>query len=159
MVSTFSALPVEERMFLFVQSAFEPDCAKQNTIGKYKQVLQGLILQVDAEAYQRRLIGVMEQLCAVKYPELQKWFPLLLKQLYDEDIVEEEVFLEWYEEGEEDDDDSETGHRSEYTRRDVTDEMVEALRGEAAKFINWLKEADSEGEDEDSETEEEEDDD
>lgn len=34
----------------------------------------------------------MEHLCAVAYPgELGKWFPLLLKQLYDEDLVDEDV--------------------------------------------------------------------
>lgn len=39
-----------------------------------------------------RLIGVMEHLCAVAHPaELGKWFPLLLKQLYDEDLVDEDV--------------------------------------------------------------------
>lgn len=70
MVSTFSALPVEERMFLFVRAAFGPDCAKANAVGKHKAVLKGLILSVDEAAYQRRLIGVMEHLCAVAYPDL-----------------------------------------------------------------------------------------
>lgn len=84
MVSTFSALPVEDRMFLFVRAAFGPDAAKANAVAKHKAVLKGLILSVDAEAYQRRLIGVMEHHCAVAYPEQAKWFPLLLKQLYDE---------------------------------------------------------------------------
>jgi hypothetical protein len=140
MVSTFSALPVEDRLFLFVRAAFGPDCAKANAVGKHKAVLKGLILSVDAEAYQRRLIGAVEYLCSVAHPDLGKWFPLLLKQLYDEDLVDEEVFLEWYEEGEDDAD--------EFTRREVTAAMAAALRKEAGKFITWLQEAESD-EDED----------
>ena len=45
----------------------------------------------------------MEHLCAVAHPaELGKWFPLLLKQLYDEDLVDEDVracfflFIWWF---------------------------------------------------------------
>ncbi len=146
MISTFSALPVEDRLFLFVQAAFGPDCAKQNLVAKHKAVLRGLILSVDAEAYQRRLIGVTEHLCAVTHPDLRKWFPLLLKQLYDEDLVDEEVFLEWAEEE----------GPTEFTRRGVSADMVEALRGEAAKFVTWLTEADESGDDSDDEDEEEE---
>ena len=148
MIATFSALPIEDRLFLFVQAAFGPDAAKQNVVGKYEKVLKGLILSVDAEAYQRRLIGVMEHLSAVTHREtLLKMFPLLLKQLYDEEVVEEKVFLEWAEE---------EGPTA-FTRREVSEEMVEVLRGEAEKFVTWLKEAEESGsEEEESEEEEEE---
>lgn len=146
MVSTLSALPVEDRMYLFVRAAFGADAAKANAVAKHRAVLKGLILSVDAEAYQRRLIGVMEHHCAVAFPGQGKWFPLLLKQLYDEDLVEEEVFLEWYEE--------EDGDGGEFARREVTAEMARALREGAGKFIKWLEEASS---DEESGSDEEED--
>jgi translation initiation factor 5 len=147
MIATFSALPIEDRLFLFVQAAFGPDAAKQNVVGKHVKVLKGLILSVDAEAYQRRLIGVMEHLCAVTHKEtLLKMFPLILKQLYDEEVVEEEVFLEWAEEE----------GPTEFTRREVSEDMVEVLRGEAEKFVTWLKEAEESGsEEEEGESEEE----
>ncbi|GAB5030833.1 translation initiation factor 5 [Nannochloropsis oceanica] len=149
MIATFSALPIEDRLFLFVQAAFGPDAAKQNMVGKHVKVLKGLILNVDAEAYQRRLIGVIEHLCAVTHKEtLLKMFPLLLKQLYDEEVVDEEVFLEWAEEE----------GPTEFTRREVSEEMVEMLRGEAEKFVTWLKEAEESGSEEDEESEEEEED-
>lgn len=48
-----------------------------------------------------------------------------------------QVFLEWYEEGEEGD------GRGEFTRREVTAEMAQSLRKGAAKFITWLTEAES----------------
>jgi hypothetical protein len=35
-VATFSALPVEDRLFLFVGGAFNADCAKANAIVRYK---------------------------------------------------------------------------------------------------------------------------
>lgn len=56
MVSTMSALPVEDRLHLFVRAAFGPDAAKGNAVGKHKAVLQGLILSVDEAAYQRRCV-------------------------------------------------------------------------------------------------------
>lgn len=149
MQSTLSALPVEDRMFLFVRAAFGPEAAKANLVSRHKAVLQGLILQVDEAAYQRRLIGVMEHHCAVAFPEQAKWFPLLLKQLYDEDLVDEDVFLEWYEE-------EEGGEGDEFARREVTPAMAKALREGAGKFIQWLEQASSdEEEEEDSEAEEE----
>ena len=158
LVSAFSALPPEERMFLFVSAAFGPDSVKQNLVKRYSKVLRGLILTVDGPAYQRRLIGTcatsggdlggqkvlfppcgtdcqlftvrlwtgtMEHLCGVRIPELLKWFPLVLKQLYDEDLVEEELFIEWFEEE----------GRTEFTRREVSDELVSSqgpvARGQA----------------------------
>ena len=67
----------------------------------------------------------MEHLCGVRIPELLKWFPLVLKQLYDEDLVEEELFIEWFEEE----------GRTEFTRREVSDELVSSqgpvARGQA----------------------------
>lgn len=125
-VSTFSALPTEERMFLFVDAAFGPAFPKDNAVGTHKAVLRGLILSVDAAAYQRRLIGSMEYMCTVKHPELLKWFPLVLKQLYDEDLVEEEVFLEW----------AEDDTINEFTRRDVTEDMVR--RPSLLPSLPWL---------------------
>ncbi|EWM28016.1 eukaryotic translation initiation factor 5 [Nannochloropsis gaditana] len=139
MIATFSALPVEERPFLFVQAAFGPEAGRENAIRRHQKVLKGLMLSVDEEMYQRRLIGVMEHLCAVTHAEsLHKWFPVLLKQLYDEGVVDEEVFLEWAEEE----------GPTEFTRREVTPAMVESLRKEAGKFVTWLTEAASDSEEE-----------
>lgn len=115
MISTLNGLPVEERVFVFVCAAFGAECVKSKAVEKYADVLKGLMLKVDEAAYQRRLLGVMEFLCAVKHPELRRFFPVLLKQLYEEEVVEEAVFLEW---------DEEEGQRTEFTRRELTDDMV-----------------------------------
>lgn len=114
MQSTMYALPVEDRIHLFVKAAFDEDAVKQGAIKKYKEILRGLILSVDPEGYSRRIVAAFEYFCAVQYPEQLKWFPAVLKQLYDEDVLEEDVFLDWYaDEG-----------RTMYTRREVTDDMV-----------------------------------
>lgn len=63
MVSTMSALPVEDRMYLFVRATFGPDAAKGNAVGKHKAVLKGLILSVDEAAYQRRCVGFGAWVC------------------------------------------------------------------------------------------------
>lgn len=115
MISTLNGLPVEERVFVFVCAAFGPECVKAKAVEKYADVLKGLMLKVDEAGYQRRLLGVMEFLCAVKHPELRRFFPVLLKQLYEEEVVDEAVFLEW---------DEEEGQRTDYTRRELTDDMV-----------------------------------
>ena len=70
--------------------------------------------------------------------EKPKNFPVMLKQLYDEDGLEEETIIEWAEDG-----------RSEYTLSAVDENTRAALRGEAEPVVVWLQEADSDSEDED----------
>ena len=57
----------------------------------------------------------------------------ILKQLYDQDIVEEEVIIEW---------------AAKESKKYVSKDMSKKLREKVAPFIKWLKEAD-EDEDED----------
>ena len=76
---------------------------------------------------QRHLIGAFEWFCATKYPALAKDFHMVLKVLYDEDLVEEEVFLDWH-----------MSPCSEYTTDPnlVSTEKLENLRSKATPFIN-----------------------
>lgn len=61
----------------------------------------------------------------------------LLKQLYDEDVCDEEVLIEW---------------ASKESKKYVSKEMSKKIREKVAPFIKWLKEAEvEEGEDEDEE--------
>jgi hypothetical protein len=74
-------------------------------------------------------------------------FPVVLKQLYDEDLLEEETLLEWY--GDE--------LKNEYTADEtiISTEVLETLKEAAKPFIVWLEEADEEDDDEEEEEEEE----
>ena len=62
----------------------------------------------------------------------------MIKQLYDEDALEEETILEWAEDG-----------RSEFTLEAVDEEARSMLRGEAEPVVVWLQEADSEDDSDD----------
>ena len=84
---------------------------------------------------ERHLISALEVLCIDK----TKNFPVMLKQFYDEDVLQEEVILEWADEG-----------RTDYTSKKVEEEVRAMLRAEAEPVVAWLQEADSEDEDDSS---------
>ena len=44
---------------------------------------------------QKYLLGALEQIIGVDHPELMSQVPYILKALYDEDILDEDVILEW----------------------------------------------------------------
>ncbi len=56
-----------------------------------------------------------------------------MQALYDEDIVEEEVLIDW---------------DSKVSKKYVSKEMSADIHGRAAPFIKWLKEAEEESSDE-----------
>lgn len=76
----------------------------------------------------------------VHRPNLMGFFPVILKHLYDADIVEEEAMLMWA---------GEEGRSEEFTPPALRDEQVAALRAKATPFVTWLEEADVEGDDDD----------
>lgn len=73
------------------------------------------------------------------------FFPVILKHLYDSDIVEEEAMLMWA---------GESGRSEEFTPPALSDEQVAALRAKAAPFVTWLEEADEEEGDDDDDDDE-----
>ncbi|VDO92773.1 unnamed protein product [Soboliphyme baturini] len=80
---------------------------------------------------QRYLLGGIEQLiCSNKEALLDK-VPHLLKCFYDEDILEEEVLLEW-------------GAKS--SKKYVSKDDNKLIRSRAEPFLTWLKEAEEESE-------------
>lgn len=70
-------------------------------------------------------------------PNLIGFFPVILKHLYDADIVEEDAILMWA---------GEEGRSEEFTPASLTDEQIEELHAKAMPFVTWLEEADEEGE-------------
>lgn len=76
----------------------------------------------------------------VHRPNLMGFFPVILKHLYDADIVEEEAMLMWA---------GEDGRSEEFTPPALKDEQVAALRAKAVPFVTWLEQADEEGDDDD----------
>jgi translation initiation factor 5 len=93
---------------------------------------------------QRQLIAAVEWYCSCFNEAISRFFPVLLKHLYDEEILEEDTLLEW----------STDPARNEYTIASVSDDMLDNIRKLAAPFVVWLQEAEEEGNSDDEEGEE-----
>ena len=68
---------------------------------------------------------------------------MILKQLYDEDVLEEEVILDW----------AGQGVTYEFSPQSMKPEDVKALRALAEPFITWLSEAEEDDDDDEEEEE------
>lgn len=149
---TLSSLRPSDRYIIFFGTLFTATSITDNDVLKYKDFLQ-ILTNNKNKHQQRQLLAGTEWLIGVKYPSLIPRYSILLKQLYDEDIVEEDVLLEWfYDES-----------KNEYSMNEglyITNERVfENLKESAKLFIKWLEEADEEDDGEDGEEEDEEEDD
>jgi len=126
-----SALKAQDKVHIFSRAAITPQFFKNKEIGKYAPVVSKIAN--GSKIIERHLIASLEFLSIEK----PKNFPVMIKQFYDEDALEEETIIDWAEDG-----------RSEYTNVAVDEETRAALRGEAEPVVVWLQEADSDSEDE-----------
>ncbi|CAM9782803.1 unnamed protein product [Ectocarpus fasciculatus] len=141
---TFAAFPVHYRIHLYVAASFATaDKVTKDDIDSRAAMFDMLKSRPDD---QRHIIGAFELLCQVHRPNLMGFFPVILKHLYDSDIVEEEAMLMWA---------GEQGRSEEFTPPALTDDQVAALRAKATPFVTWLEEADEEDGDEDDDDEDE----
>lgn len=121
-----SALKSHDKVHIMVQAAITPDFFKQKQIEKYGDAISKIT--GGNNIMERHLIAALEGLCVSK----PKNFPVMVKQMFDEDALEEDVILEWATEG-----------RNEYTLEAVDEENRAKLRSEAEPVVVWLQEADS----------------
>lgn len=135
-LQTFSALRSGDRILIYVGATFDETAGQSNAVETHKQALAEL-----SNNEPRQLIAAMEWLCGVRYPALVRWFPALLKHLYDEDLVEEEDFFAWDADGVEND----------YSSPSLDVDMLAELRSAAAPFLTWLREAEEDDEEDDDE--------
>jgi len=127
-----SALKSHDKVHIFAQAALTPDFFKLKLISKYAPVFSQLMN--DNPIMSRHLISALEGICI----DNPKHFPVMLKQMYDEDILEEDVILLWASEG-----------RGEYTLEKVDEEMRVLLRSHAEPVVVWLRQDDESDEDDD----------
>ena len=127
-----SALKSQQKVYIFVQAVFTPNFFKNKEVQKYAKAL--VAITNGNRIMERHLISALELFCVNK----PKNFPVLIKQLYDEEALDEETILDWAEEG-----------RSEYTLDAVDEETRALLRGEAEPVVVWLQDEDSEEEESD----------
>jgi translation initiation factor 5 len=124
-----SALKAHHKVHILVRACITPDFYKNNEIKKFASAIGGITN--GSKIMERHLIAACEFLCTDK----PKNFPVMIKQFYDEDALEEEAILEWADDG-----------RTEYTLDAVDEETRATLRGEAEPVVVWLQEADSDDE-------------
>jgi len=88
---------------------------------------------------QKHFMGAFELLIGQQYPKLlMPKVAHILKSLYDEDYVEEEVMIEW---------------GSKVSKKYVSKKTSEQIHAKAKPFIDWLKTAEEEESDDDDEVE------
>jgi translation initiation factor 5 len=129
-----SALKSHDKIHVFVRAAITPQFFKNKEIEKYAPAAAKIAN--GSKIIERHLIASLELISKDK----PKTFPVMIKQFYDEDALDEETILAWADHG-----------RSEYTLEAVDEETRAALRAEAEPVVVWLQEADSEDESEDEE--------
>jgi translation initiation factor 5 len=134
-----SALKAQDKVAILALASITPATFfKDKEIAKFAPAF--MLLCNGNRIMERHLIAALEVLCVGK----TKNFPVMLKQFYDEDVLQEEVILEWADSG-----------RTEYTSSKVEEEVRAMLRAEAEPVVAWLQEADSDDEDDDDDSAEE----
>jgi translation initiation factor 5 len=143
-IQTMASLRPADRCIIFLGAVFTTEVITTNEVEKHQEILNAL---APSEIQQRHLIAAFEWLFGTKFPTLLKFFPKVLMQLYEAEIIEEDVFLAW----------AGDTTRNEYSAElsMMSFETLESLHIAAAPFIKWLQEADEEGDDEEEEEEEE----
>lgn len=143
-IQTMASLRPADRIIIFLGAVFTEDAVSEKQISKHAATLKAL---APTDIQQRHLIAAFEWLCGSRYRDkLLRYFPALLKELFDEELVEEDTFLIW---------------ATDLTRNEFSAEQsmisldtLEALKTQAAPFITWLEEAEEEDDSEDDEEEE-----
>ncbi|KAJ1839593.1 eukaryotic translation initiation factor 5, partial [Coemansia sp. RSA 2703] len=107
-------------------------------IGKRDKLLMAF---GDSDKHQRAILGGFERVIEAHADKLMSKTPLVLKALYDEEIVDEEAFVEW-------------GKKP--SKKYVAKETAKQIHKAAEPFLRWLEEADEESDDDDEEESDEE---
>ncbi|KAJ2021873.1 eukaryotic translation initiation factor 5 [Coemansia sp. IMI 209128] len=105
---------------------FEESTTVAKDVAKHDQLLLSF---GTSDKHQRAVIGGFERLIESRMDALLAKTPVIFKALYDEDIIEEEAFLEW-------------GKKP--SKKYVDKEVAKKIHKAAEPFIQWLAEAEEE---------------
>lgn len=128
-----SALKSHEKIIILVKAAFTKNFFKKNEVELFSPAIR--MITNGNRIMERHLIAALE----AHNVSTPKNFPIMMKQLYDHDTLDEETILEWADQG-----------RTEYTLGCVGEDSRAELRAEAEPLITWLQEAESEDDSESS---------
>lgn len=127
-----SGLKSQDKIHIFISAAFTVDFFKKKQVETHAPTIAKITQ--GKSVMERHLISACEGLCADK----PKNFAVLIKQLFDEEVLEEDNILEWAGEG-----------RTDYTLESVDEDQRCGMRAEAEPVVVWLQEDDSSDEDSD----------
>ena len=145
-IQTVSSLRPSDRVILYLGTVLTENA---HTEIESKDVSVVLAALGASPQQQRHVIAAFEWFYGTKHAAYVKRFPLALKALYEEELVEEDVFFEW----------SIDYARNDYTADDslIDIDTLEEVKQHAQPFVVWLREADEEGDSDEESDEEEED--
>lgn len=134
-IQTVSNLRPLDRIIIYIGTVMTDALLSGNEVEKYSAVLMAMAKSVDT---QRHIIASFEWFCGAHKKALSSKFPLVLKSLFDEEVVDEEVFLSW----------SADYAKNDYSADDslIGIDALEELKTVSQPFITWLREAGEEGE-------------
>jgi len=121
-----SGLKSQEKIHIFVRAAFTPDFYKKKQVMAYAPTISAITQ--GKNVMEHHLISACEGLCMDK----PKNFAVLIKQLFDEEVLDEDTILEWAGEG-----------RTDYTLESVDEDQRCNMRAEAEPVVVWLQEDES----------------
>lgn len=121
-----SSLKAQFKVHIFVRAVITANFYKKKEFEKYTPIFQKITQE--NPIIERHLISAIEYICVDK----PKNFPVMIKQLFDEDILQENVILEWAFDG-----------RSDFTLKSVDEETRATLRAEAEPVVAWLQDESS----------------
>merc|ERR1719192_1054761 len=115
---------------------FDDKMFKEKQLEKYSKLL--LRFTHENQKAQKYLIGGIEKTVESQEAALLNRVPHIFKILFEEDILEEEVILEW---------------AKKVSKKHVSKDVAQKIHDKAAPFIKWLKEAEEESESSEGEVE------
>ncbi|KAG8213289.1 domain found in IF2B/IF5-domain-containing protein [Butyriboletus roseoflavus] len=106
---------------------------KHKTLLVLVQALFTKDVMVTSEKHQKSLLGGIERLVGLTYPELTPAVPKILMALYQNDILDEDVVRQW---------------GTHVSKKYVDKETSKKVRKASEPFLKWLEEADDDSDDE-----------
>ncbi|KAG8866043.1 hypothetical protein FRC20_009147 [Serendipita sp. 405] len=117
---------------ILTESLFTSNILSGKELEKFTPLLKELLTPLEAkEKHQKALLGGMERLVGINYPELVEKVPHILMAFYQVDLLSEEVAKQWG-----------THVSKKYVDRDTS----KRVRKASEPFIKWLDEADDDEE-------------
>ncbi|KAJ7126850.1 domain found in IF2B/IF5-domain-containing protein [Mycena epipterygia] len=119
----------KHKAVLILVTIFSEDVISE--IPKFAPLLKKM---VTSEKHQKALLGGVERLVGLAYPELLPQVPKILMALYQDDILDEDVVTNWG-----------THVSKKYTDKEVSKKVRKA----SEPFLKWLEEADDDDDEDD----------